>query len=94
LVSLTISAKFNEDFFFTNTFYAKVGGITASELNILEQNFFKMIDYDLRVNPDELEIYLKEILKFQEGKGELSTCNGVEVGKIDEERGRQVAKCQ
>ena len=39
------SIKYNEDEIYSNTFYAKIGGISKEELDILEYEFLKLIKY-------------------------------------------------
>lgn len=48
---MVVSAKFNDDLSYKNTDYAKIGGLKAEELKILEREFLKLIDYELRVTP-------------------------------------------
>jgi hypothetical protein len=50
LVSIIIAIKYNEDDIYTNSFYAKVGGVSKIELNSLEVEFTKMLRYSLFVN--------------------------------------------
>jgi hypothetical protein len=47
IASITISSKGFCDAFCTNAHYAKVGGITVAELNILEREFLSMIKWRL-----------------------------------------------
>jgi hypothetical protein len=53
LVGIVIAIKFNEDIYYPNSFYSKIGGITLEDLNALEANFLKMIEYSLYID-DEL----------------------------------------
>ncbi len=50
LTSVMIMAKYMDDHFFNNKFYAKVGGIPTSELNQLEVEFLKLSDYKIAVS--------------------------------------------
>lgn len=50
LVATTIAIKYNEDIYFCNKTYAKIGGITLNELNYLESEFFRLIKHELYVN--------------------------------------------
>lgn len=63
LASVVLAIKYNEDDYYDNTYYAKVGGITFDELCDLEEAFIKKINYTLFVS-DELfekyEIYLNK----------------------------------
>ncbi|KAG8911226.1 hypothetical protein FRC01_005838, partial [Tulasnella sp. 417] len=50
IASVTVSSKALCDVFCTNTHYAKVGGITVAELNMLEKEFLGVIDWRLFVS--------------------------------------------
>ena len=56
LSSLVIAAKYNEDKYLSNEFYAKIGGITKKEIDILEYQFLTLINFSLYIND---EIYYK-----------------------------------
>ena len=45
LISVVISIKYNEDVFYSNLFYSKIGGIKLQELNELEIEFLKLINF-------------------------------------------------
>jgi hypothetical protein len=47
LTSLLCTSKFFDDHYFNNAFYARVGGITTSELNMLEVEFLSLVNFDL-----------------------------------------------
>ena len=49
LTSLLCSAKFFDDLYYNNAYYAKVGGIGNKELNELEIEFLALINFDLFV---------------------------------------------
>jgi hypothetical protein len=49
ITSITVSSKGLCDTFCTNSLYAKVGGISVTELNILEREFLSMIEWRLTV---------------------------------------------
>jgi hypothetical protein len=55
--SIVISIKYNEDTFFKNSFYAKVGGISVKELTKLENAFLKLIEFKLFVSDDLFQKY-------------------------------------
>jgi len=57
ITSMMLAAKFQDDVFYTNTFYAKVGGLKLDELNVLEQKMLELLDYRLLVPPSEFELY-------------------------------------
>lgn len=47
IASMVIAIKFNEDSFYSSEFYAKLGGISKKEMNILEYEFITMINFNL-----------------------------------------------
>jgi len=55
ITAITLAAKFHEDTYYSNNYYAEVGGVSLRELNMLEQLFLKMIDWKLQVSPEEYE---------------------------------------
>lgn len=62
LTGLTVAAKFHDDVFYSNAFYAKAGGVSTAELNALEGQFLDMIDWKLRVSPEEFELRRSQAL--------------------------------
>jgi hypothetical protein len=65
-----IAIKFNEDDFYENTFYSKVGGVDLLELNSLEQYLLESLDYKLYLNMEIYNNYLKFILEDIDGHKE------------------------
>lgn len=57
IASLTVAAKFIDDAFFNNAYYAKVGGISTAELNRLEAKFLFGLDFWLHVSVDTFGKY-------------------------------------
>eukprot|EP00166_Cyanidium_caldarium_P005198 ctg_6080.g658 len=45
ITSVMLAAKFFDDIFYNNAYYAKVGGVPVSELNALELAMLKELDY-------------------------------------------------
>ena len=50
LASMIIAIKYNEDEYYSNKFYSKLGGVSISEIVFLEYNFLSLIHYNLFVN--------------------------------------------
>ena len=67
LLSIAIAAKFYDEKYFTNEYYAKVGGISLKEFNLLEVEFLHMIDYRLFVD-EKLFVQYREKLALYEDK--------------------------
>lgn len=63
ICSMTLAAKFQDDCFYTNTFYAQVGGLQVQELNRLEARMAQLLDYRLYVSTEEFEIYRSILCK-------------------------------
>lgn len=57
-----MAAKFFDDAYYNNAYYAKVGGVTVSELNSLEVEFLFRINFSLRVSPELYRKYHEELL--------------------------------
>jgi hypothetical protein len=57
LSSILIAIKYNEDDFYSNLYYSKVGGISISEINILENEFLKLIYFKLWIDLIEFDKY-------------------------------------
>ncbi|KAL8214941.1 hypothetical protein R6Q57_004390 [Mikania cordata] len=50
ITSIMLAAKFIDDAFYNNAYYAKVGGVTTAELNRLEMKFLFGLDFRLHVS--------------------------------------------
>ncbi|KAI9018651.1 cyclin-domain-containing protein [Phycomyces nitens] len=82
ITGIMISSKLFSDVFFTNSRYAKVGGLPVSELNVLELEFLQLNNYGMFVAIDELQYYGDQLLlhwvREMEGNGKAqhSTSDG------------------
>ena len=56
-----IAAKFNDDSFYNNAYYANIGGVPTTELNTLEVELLFSIDFNILVNNDVFDRYLGEL---------------------------------
>jgi hypothetical protein len=57
-----LGAKFFDDAYYNNAYYAKVGGVLVSEMNGLEVDFLFRINFSLHVTPDVFQKYRAELL--------------------------------
>ncbi|XP_009760376.1 cyclin-U4-1-like [Nicotiana sylvestris] len=57
ITSVLVSAKFMDDIFYNNAYYAKVGGISTKEMNLLEVDFLFGIGFQLNVTPTTFHTY-------------------------------------
>ncbi|KAJ9543309.1 hypothetical protein OSB04_023016 [Centaurea solstitialis] len=62
ITSVMLAAKFVDDAFFNNAYYAKVGGVTTSELNRMEMKFLFGIDFRLYVSLSTFGKYCLELM--------------------------------
>ena len=65
---LLLAIKYNEDIYFTNEQYAKVGGITLEELNYLEYFSFQLLDFNLYISEELFQKYLNYITNYSSTK--------------------------
>lgn len=62
LASILISIKYNEDDYYKNSQYAKIGGISLKEVNNLEYEFCNLIDFSLHVEYSVYRNYEEQFL--------------------------------
>ncbi|CAI7585766.1 unnamed protein product [Penicillium glandicola] len=64
IAAVTCASKFFSDVFYTNSRYAKVGGLPLVELNHLELQFLLLNDFRLAITVEELESYGTMLVEF------------------------------
>lgn len=64
LSSSVLAIKYNEDDYYANTFYAKVGGISLEELNQLEYDFLSMCGFSMAVKDKKFTKYRDYLSSF------------------------------
>ncbi|RJE27305.1 hypothetical protein PHISCL_00315 [Aspergillus sclerotialis] len=64
IAGVTCASKFFSDIFYTNSRYAKVGGLPLVELNHLEIQFLILNDFRLFIPVEELEAYGTMLVEF------------------------------
>ncbi|KAL8826445.1 MAG: hypothetical protein Q9170_007399 [Blastenia crenularia] len=64
IAGVTCASKFFSDVFYTNSRYAKVGGLPLLELNHLELQFLLLNEFRLSVPVEELEAYGTMLVEF------------------------------
>jgi len=69
LISLTVACKFSNDKYFSNTFYANIGGISASEFNQLEEEFLvNYLEFGMYIKMETYKSYYSDISNYYRGK--------------------------
>jgi len=61
ITSVMLAAKFFDDQYFNNAYYAKVGGVPCGEINSLEVEFLFMTNFTLFVTTDTYRQYYTEL---------------------------------
>merc|ERR1712066_656888 len=64
LASLVVSCKYHEDLVYSNSHYAKAGGVLLREVNRLERVLLATLDFDLRIAPEEYKLYEATLRSF------------------------------
>jgi hypothetical protein len=61
ITALMVSAKLRDDTYYSNAYYASIGGVSNAEINILELELLCTIDWYTWVGPEHYEQYVKEL---------------------------------
>lgn len=69
ITAILLAAKFFDDAYYNNAYYAKVGGVLVSEMNGLEVEFLFRINFSLHVKPDVFIKYQDELVSHAVGAG-------------------------
>jgi len=62
ITAVTVASKGLSDAFCTNTHYARIGGLGVHELNMLELEFLKKVDWKIVPEPAVLEAYYRSMI--------------------------------
>jgi hypothetical protein len=64
LVAVLITHKYYTDPFYLNSYMSYIGGVQLQEINFLEEEFLDIIDFNLSVDSQEYDTYLKGLKAF------------------------------
>lgn len=67
ITAVMVAAKYFDDLFFKNSFYAEVGGISTSVLNGLEVQLMQFLGFDLYIQQDQYEARYQAMLIDNQG---------------------------
>ena len=84
LASMIIAIKYNEDEYYSNKFYSKLGGVSISEIVFLEYNFLSLIHYNLFVNNELFKKYNEYISSADSDEDEYDNDNDKDYSNNDE----------
>jgi hypothetical protein len=73
ITSIMLAAKFFDDQYYNNAYYAKVGGVPCNEVNQLEVEFLFMCNFTLCVTTDTYTQYYSELCNHSINLN--NTCN-------------------
>lgn len=69
LTCLVIACKFNNDFYYKNSYYAKIGGLKADEFNALEREFLlDYVQFSLYVSHETYNEYVQDLIGYHQDK--------------------------
>lgn len=57
VIAVMVAVKFHDDVYYSNAYYAKVGGLSLKEVNALEAKLVTLLDWNLVVAPGEYQLY-------------------------------------
>ncbi|KAL6981356.1 Cyclin-U4-1 [Sarracenia purpurea var. burkii] len=63
ITSVMVAAKFMDDMYYNNAYYAKIGGISTAEMNFLEVDFLFGLGFHLNVTPTTFHTYCAHLQK-------------------------------
>jgi len=61
ITSVMLAAKYFDDHYYNNAYYAKIGGVPCTEMNSLELEFLFLINFTLYVQPESYTKYHQEL---------------------------------
>ena len=64
ITSILLATKSLDDVSFNNSYFAKLGGISSKEINLLECEFLCLVNYSLYVRPEAYDKYCRELSNF------------------------------
>ncbi|CAK67558.1 unnamed protein product (macronuclear) [Paramecium tetraurelia] len=66
LLAIVTAIKFQDDDYYKNEYYAKIGGINVKEINKLEQEFLEYMNYELFIDEQQYQVYENRLLEYGE----------------------------
>nr|QYW07145.1 cyclin U4-2 [Dimocarpus longan] len=81
ITSVLVSAKFMDDLYYNNSFYAKVGGISTAEMNLLEVDFLFGLGFQLNVTPTIFHTYCSHLRREMFLQSSLHVAEPVSMGR-------------
>lgn len=89
LASFILAIKYNEENYYSMSFYSKIGGISLSELNNLEFECLILIRYNLFIQPKLFDKYYKDLMSLKNDDDEYEN---EEYEDVEEEEEKEIEK--
>lgn len=61
LTALVLAIKYNDDVYYDNAVYARIGGVPLAEINFLETSLLSLLKFNLYVSPQLFFEYAREL---------------------------------
>jgi hypothetical protein len=61
VTAVMLAAKFLDDVYYSNAYYAKVGGLRVKEINVLESKLLQLLKWSVNVQPEEYQLYFTAV---------------------------------
>ena len=61
---MVLAIKYNEDDYYSNKYYAKVGGINLEEINTLEYNLLILLNFEVFIDDETYNKYKEQLKNF------------------------------
>jgi len=71
ITAVMVSAKFFDDLYYKNSFYAEVGGVSAAAISGLEVQLMQFLSFDLFVLPEQYEARYRAMLTDNQGPSKV-----------------------
>ena len=66
LAAFILAIKYNEEYYYHMIYYSKMGGVSLSELNYLESEYLKLVDYKLYVDTKLYDKYYNDLMSLKD----------------------------
>ena len=87
---MLIAIKYNEDDYFADEFYAKVGGVSKSEIDRLEYAFLNLSQFNLFVNEEVFDKYNSYLISCHDEEEEQNEEEEDDNNSCEENLNREV----
>lgn len=64
MIALVIAVKVQDDDYYRNDYYAKIGGISLKELNNLEKEMLQLLNFELFISFELYNTYIVRIKQY------------------------------